>query len=742
LENNIIFARDKRAPSDLLMNLYLNSWLGYQKRLAPFHLVLLLFSGVAYTQDSTDSLERYLPRLNDEQKVRVLNQLAVKLQRNQSDKALLYAKQALELSESCHFTLGKALTLQTFGIIYYSQTNFNKSQTYHQYALHLFQSLDDKENGATELRYLGLVDVNQSRYSQALEKYEQALKIFRELKVQSGIADCYGNIATVHNFLGDYQKAIQFSFKSLEYREKVGKTDGIGYSYNSIGFLYTKLHKYVLALNYLEKAHTIAVKNNDRLGQVFPLINIGEVYRVWGDEGKATTYLTQALILSEQLHHQSGLFQANDKLGLIARKKGKLAQALNYQLKALAICEQLKNKEGLTTVLNHIGQVYFEQKAYAKALGYYQKSLLVAQEIGSKPSIKECYLYIAQTHYRLTQFEQSARFYELYQGTQDTLFNELSERVIGEIQQKYEAEKKAGEFKILQQEKQIQELALAKGRNFRNFLLFIVALVIMILVLAIYLYFIKSRGNRELKQINQQLLDSEANLQQLNATKDKLFSIVSHDLRGPINTFSGFLKIQAAYPDSFTEAEMKDFIRKMDTSVKNLSGLLNNLLHWSLSQMGHIEFAPERLQLESVVEDNLTLLEENAQIKKVSLEMRVSEGTSVVADRNMLDIVLRNLINNAIKFSHQDGKVYVYAQQFEQFAEISVVDTGVGITSERMEGLFHTQNAHSTRGTANEPGTGLGLLLCREFVERCGGNIQVKSELNEGTTFIFTLPTN
>lgn len=644
------------------------------------------------------------------------------------------------MAEQQQDTQGKALSLQSLGLIYYTKTDFDQAQAYHRRALQLFQSIGDRPNLAWQLRNLGLVEVNFSQYDRALGHYTQALQVFQELRQDAGVADCYGNIAIVYSFLGDYQKAIQYSFASLKYREKVRDMAKVGQSYNSIGFLYTKLHKYVYARNYLEKSLQIADQRGDRVSHVFPLVNLGEVYRVWGDDARAVAYLNKAVKLSEEIHHQSGLFQSYDKLGLIARKHGELDKALQYQLKALQISDSLQNKEGSSTISNHIGQVYFDKGSYRKALEYHQKSLLIAREIKSKPTIKECYLFLAKTNYRLGNFEESAHGYQLYQDTQDTLFNDLTERVVAEIQQQYEAEKKASELKMLRQEKELQRLALAKGQNFRNSLLFAMCLGAIILGLAIYLYLSKSRSNRILKHMNERLSESEANLQQLNATKDKLFSIISHDLRGPLSTFSGFLQIRADYPSTFTEEETQDFIRKMSNSVKNLSELLNNLLQWSLSQMGHVSFTPERLPLDAFVKNNIRLLEESAVTKGVSLVAQVEQGTTVTADRHMLDLVLRNLLNNAVKFSREGDTVCVKAQLLTDFAEISVADTGIGIPAERLRGLFATQPTHSTRGTANERGTGLGLLLCREFIEQCGGTIQAISEENKGTTFTFTLP--
>lgn len=705
-----------------------------------FSAVLLSFCPA--TADSpTDSLEQQLAMATDAQRVSIFNQLATLYRTSQADTALAYAHKALRLAERIRDLQGKALAYQNFGLIYYyGKTDFANAQRYHKQAIPLFHALGDRHNLAAQLRYLGLVEINFSRYEKALEHYNEALSIFQELKDRAGIADCYGNIATVYNFQGDYSQAINYSFKSLKYREETGNQEFIGYSYNSIGFLYTKLHKYVYALKYLEKSLQIAEKSKDQVREVFPLINIGEVYRAWGDDKKAVEYLNRALFLAKKLNRHNGLYQAYDKLGLVARKRRKYQQALDYQLKALEVCEQLANKEGLAMVLNHIGQVYFDMKNYQAALTYHHRSLSMALAIHSNPMVKDGYHHLAQTFYRLNNFKESSRYYELFLNSQDVLFNDLTERVVSERQQMYEAEKNQKEMTILRQQKELREMALAQEFSLRKWLVFIMALGIIIVALAVYLYFIKTRSNRALMQMNRQLSVSEANLQQLNATKDKLFSIISHDLRGPIQSFSGFLQLLVNHPGSFSEEEIKQVIGKVNDSVKNLSRMLANLLNWSQSQMNSIGFSPERIDLDEIVDRNIDLLNENAQAKGIHLSRQLQEGSSVLADENMLDIVLRNLIHNAIKFSREGGQVMIEARQHTDYTEISVADTGVGISTDKIATIFQTEHTFSTRGTANEQGTGLGLLLCREFIEKLGGHIRVVSESDRGTTFIFTLP--
>lgn len=246
--------------------------------------------------------------------------------------------------------------------------------------------------------------------------------------------------------------------------------------------------------------------------------------------------------------------------------------------------------------------------------------------------------------------------------------------------------------------------------------------------------------NAELLAVNEKLSESENSLRKVNAVKDKLFSILSHDLKGPLNTLTGFLQMLQQYTDCFTKEEIKDFAANMDESVKRLLTLLDNLLQWSLSRAGNLSFSPVEINLVEIVESNAALLKHMALEKQIILTIDIGDGVMVKADKNMLDYILRNLLSNAIKFTHPGGQIVVESSQADLFAQISVKDSGIGIREEDVKKIFKADTHFSTPGTQKERGTGFGLLLCKEFVERNRGTIAIKSELGTGTTITFSLP--
>jgi signal transduction histidine kinase len=273
----------------------------------------------------------------------------------------------------------------------------------------------------------------------------------------------------------------------------------------------------------------------------------------------------------------------------------------------------------------------------------------------------------------------------------------------------------------------------------RNFLYAIIALGVVIILLGVYLYFSKRRSNKILQVVNKRVKEQNQQLQQLNATKDKFFSIISHDLKGPLNSFTSFSSLLMNHTDSLSKDEIKMLAKDLDNSLKNLFVLLENLLEWSRSQTGSIDFKPETFDLPSMLRENKNLLQAQAANKHIKLE--VPEGDlPVQAHRHSINTVVRNLISNAIKFTPPSGRITVEIQKSSTEIVVSVADTGVGMSDEVIRKLFRIDTKHSTKGTADEKGTGLGLILCKDFVEKNGGRIWVQSEIGKGSVFYFSLP--
>jgi len=244
----------------------------------------------------------------------------------------------------------------------------------------------------------------------------------------------------------------------------------------------------------------------------------------------------------------------------------------------------------------------------------------------------------------------------------------------------------------------------------------------------------------DLKKAEKAIKENEARLHELNATKDKFFSIIAHDLKSPFNSIIGFSNLLT---DQIKENDLKG-IEKYAGIIQNSSqramSLITNLLDWSRSQTGRIEFNPEDFEIISVLDELIELLNDSAEQKSITILKEFPHNALVFADKDMISTVLRNLLSNAVKFTKPGGTVTLSVVQSPDEVRVSVSDNGVGMEKNTVDKLFRIDESYSTPGTQNEKGTGLGLLLCKEFIEKHGGNIRVESELEKGSTFSFTIP--
>jgi len=243
----------------------------------------------------------------------------------------------------------------------------------------------------------------------------------------------------------------------------------------------------------------------------------------------------------------------------------------------------------------------------------------------------------------------------------------------------------------------------------------------------------KKQQEEQIKQKNNQLIE-------LNATKDKFFSIIAHDLKNPFNSILGLSDLLATNFDKYNKEKIIHFINSINNVAQNTFKLLENLLEWSSSQTGKIEFKPQLFILETLIIDIIELTKSNSLAKNIEISYEINESIQIFADKNMINTVLRNLVTNAIKFTNKNGIIKILASYFENNILISVIDNGVGMSEDTINKLFKINEKITNIGTENESGTGLGLILCKEFIEKHKGKIWVESIKNEGSTFKFIIP--
>jgi len=251
---------------------------------------------------------------------------------------------------------------------------------------------------------------------------------------------------------------------------------------------------------------------------------------------------------------------------------------------------------------------------------------------------------------------------------------------------------------------------------------------------------LRKKAENELKQQKDELEKQTRKLEELNVTKDKLFTIISHDLRNPFNTILNLCTLLKHNLKDYKADEIEKFISLLNESASKGYNLLENLLNWSRSQTNQINIMASRFDISFIVDLNIDLLRQTAREKKIELTSAIDHKMFVYADEDMLNTVIRNLLSNALKYTYEKGKVTIFAKEADDFIEVSVRDTGMGIEPEDLKNLFRIDIAKVRPGTENEKGTGLGLIICKEFIEKNGGQIRAESTPKKGSTFYFTIP--
>jgi signal transduction histidine kinase len=462
---------------------------------------------------------------------------------------------------------------------------------------------------------------------------------------------------------------------------------------------------------------------------------------------QAMKFLGKSLQIYIGLDDKKGQAACYLNMGIVSDKNKEYSKAKNYYLSALKINEALFDKYRITTCLANLSISYLNLKDYGAVIESSERGLKIAKEINVFDAQRVFYKSLATTYDSLGNYKKAYEYYRFFKQVDDSLASAENRKQVLELEARYNTEKKGIEISNLTKDINLQSIKLENNRNLLIFSIVIIFLVLILLLVFYRLYTLKlnssrllAQKNEELEKMNQTLSDSEATLKELNATKDKFFTIIAHDIKNPLSAYRSITKMLANSFYELSEQQKLEYIRGINRSSENLFELFQNLLQWSTSQSGTMQFKPQEIDLGILAFKAVTLLQEGAAKKNIQIALNVKTDTYAYGDINMVSTVLTNLLSNAIKYSNDGGSVKITASDTGKFIQIAVSDNGIGITREDIEKLFRVEIDHKTIGDSEEKGTGIGLILCKEFVSRNGGEIGVESEFGKGSTFHFTLP--
>mgnify|MGYP001791541097 CR=1 FL=1 len=574
----------------------------------------------------------------------------------------------------------------------------------------------------------------------AMQYIETSLSLAKMLQDDQGIGDGLLTRGRLKRGLGNYDEALEDITTSLSIYETIPDSSQMANALNDISIVYAMSGNDDKALEYFEETLRIFRSIGNSKGESQALNNIGIMHESAGRIAIAQDYLIRSLEIKIARKDTIDISRSYHNLGNITQKMGDLETALAYYQKAEELFRSTNDKYGLAGNLNAIAEFYYQKDKFQKARAHATEGLRVAQEIESPQLIKNASKTLVDISEKLRNYSAAFRYLQIHTAAKDSLFNENQASHLAELKAKFDNEKQASEIAMLKKDQQLQEAHIKRQELIEYVLIIGIFLLSLLLGIFIYAYRVNRRQKRLLSIQNREIQQQQHTLQELNRTKDRLFSIISHDIKGPLNTLQGFVALLSQQIDGMTLQEMKEMSTRISDSLGNLHQLLENLLTWSLSQLRQQRTTPECFSIHALAQNIVQLYEPTATEKKITILNRADREIEAWADRNAVHTVLRNLLANSIKFSHAHTTIEVRAKVQNEEVMVSVTDQGTGIDPEVVAKLFSLDKKTSGTGTANEQGSGFGLILCQELVKKNKGHLWVESEKGKGSTFTFTLP--
>lgn len=641
--------------------------------------------------------DMYLSTESDSIKLLVLIEVLNSTELSDIDTAISISKEAISLAEERKDSIFLAFAKQSLASFYSIQSNHNEALRNDLEALSILKKINNKLLLPSVLNAVGEDYLNLDLFNEAFDYYRQCLEAAEEQGDTLQVAVSTYNIGRVLFAMGQYDRSKEYFLESMEVSGTVGDSAGIAYSKHDLALVYLEEKKYDQALNELEQALDISISQREDV-------------------------LTPQIISTKARTHE---------------RNNEFQKALDNYDEALKIYENQGNKNGIGEIFYGKGIVSLRMKDDVGARAYFEKCVEMAGSIADNELLIKCFESLSKLYESENNLKAALEYYKKFKELEDSVFSEKKKEQFSQVQIQYETAKKDIEIQLLNQ-KEKQQISQLRNQEFiRNILVVILAFTA-VLLFSLYQNNEKRRKINEVLVRQQKEIESKSKeLSSLLEMKDKFFSIVSHDLRSPINALVGILEILDE--GNMTQKELKEVSHALRLRLDNTRKLLDTLLDWAMLQMNEIKIHTEELDLGNIVEHNFKFFKE-IDDKQIRFVNKVDKDSIVKADKNMLDLIIRNLISNAIKFTKEGGEIKVFTEQGPKKSLIVMIqDNGVGMSPEQMDKLFDSSELYTTRGTANEKGTGLGLRLCKEFVERMGGNIWVESTEGKGSIFKFTI---
>lgn len=597
------------------------------------------------------------------------------------------------------------------------------------------QKVNSKKHEYRAYAVLGDVYYNNGDYVKAIAAFEKALEIQPQLDGK-GVASIFNYLGRAYRRLGNQSKALEYFFQSIEFAHEQGDTQLEATVYNNIALVFSTDGNDSIALEYHYKSLELHKEVKDSAGIALCYSNIGEVLRSQGSMQKAKENLQLALAVSKAIQDKRQLGFVNSNLGSIALDEKDYKKALDFFSKARLMYEAIHVAVYIAESKLGLSQSHLGLGNHTIAVKLAEEALATGQHIQSPLLISDAANQLSILYKQKNDFKQSLKYLEIAIAASEQLRKSDNKNALENYNAKYVLEKKQLEVVALEKDLKLEQ-AQEQRERIINYVLIIGTVSLLIVAFILWRAIKQKQTANTLLQKSQHTIELQnAELKQLSTVKDKLLSITAHDFRGPLASINGLIPLLKG--NYLSEAERTSVLESLTSQLNATTYFLENLLQWSRSQFTNLTPKPERIEILSVIAECIQLLEGAATAKKISIQNNAITQT-VLADIEMVRFIFRNLISNAIKFSHEGKTVLIESKRVAGSVHFSVIDSGVGIPTAQLNQLFKLETV-ITSGTRNERGTGLGLTLCKDFVLANGGTIWVESKEGVGTTFSFSLP--
>jgi signal transduction histidine kinase len=703
----------------------------------PFVILVYLLSisntGFAESSGDTqiDSLRALVNENTGADKISSQLDLAFQIRSENADEAQSLANAALNAAQKIGDKKLQMLAYHVLGRLYQEEDKKELSLAYLDTALSFAEVLDDNwYRGEIQYR-IGANKHHLGKEIDALEAFNATVKFCRLSDNFKTLGSAYSMMGSIFRMNGLYDRAIEYTIKSKLNYEKAGFEEGSAWIAYLLGRIYADLKLPENALEYFTEALEVYLKlaaiDGNQNGLVICYEQIGMLHLEWGNFDEARKNIEKSLIIHTANKSKYGISNVHRNLGRLEYSIGNYDEAEKYLMLALQAKEEIGDLHTLPFTYEYLGLSLIKQGQVKQGLDRIKQGLDLAISNNQKEIQLNIYAKLAEVYLSLNDLENAIACQNKQIEIQNLILLGDVDAKTEQLQAIYEIDDKNNQIIQLEKQNEINALSIKQHKSTRNLM---ILGIVMALLLAITIYWFYMR-----------IRDKNRELHETNASKDKFFAIIAHDLRGPTGALTSLLEHLNSNFDEFSVKEFKDILSTLHKSAENVSNLLENLLIWAQSQIRKIEYRPNEIKLSELLYYSADGIKQFAENKQITIDFELDDQLLVLADRDMVQTIVRNLLVNSIKFSKRGTSIIVKSlAKNTNTALVSIADSGVGIEKSKLKTIFDISNTHHTKGTENEQSTGLGLILVKDFIEKNNGTISIESQKDKGTTVSFTLP--